>query len=100
MDMSNVQCFDIFNKHVFFDLEDFVIKLGTKTEYLNEFRLQLEKCVLYKVCTPYIFPGEFEQVEIKSYSGMSVYIPIQDYESSGLNDDYRKTEWYKNTYSE
>lgn len=98
MNVDSVQCFDIYKKHVYYDLEDYLVKLGTKTEYLNEFRTQMEKCVIYRKSTQYMFPGlSFREFEIKTYSGMSVYIPRQEYESSGLNAEYSKTEWYQHT---
>jgi len=97
MDVSNIQCFDRFSNHVFFDLEDFVANLNVSREYLTEFRLQMEECVKFKISTPYIFPGDKEEIKVNSYCGMSVYVPLFQYEASGLNDDYRKTEWSKNT---
>jgi len=93
MDVSRVQCFDRFKNHVFYDLEDFVSQLGTSKEYMNEFRLQMDRCVPYKISTPYIFPGDREQIPVNSYCGLTVYIPSPDYEESGLNEAYRQTEW-------
>ena len=93
IEVRKVQCFDRFNNHVFFDLEDVVEKLGTDRELMNEFRLQLAKCVSFKISTPYIFPGDAEQIKVNSYSGLSVYMPLSRYEASGLNDAYRQTEW-------
>ena len=93
IDRNNVQCFDRFSNHVFYDLEDYVSKLGTSTEYLTEFRQQLDKCISYKISTPYIFPGDREEIKVNAYCGLSVYIPQALYESSGLNDYYKKTEW-------
>ena len=93
LDPKGVQYFDRFTNHVFYDLEDLVDKLGVGKENLMEFRLQMERCVPYKVSTAYIFPGDREQIKVDKYCGMSVYIPIGKYEESGLNSDYRATEW-------
>lgn len=93
IDISNIQCFDSFSNHVFFDLENFVANLNVSREYLNEFRLQLESCVTYKASTTYIYPN----INVYSFCGLSVFIPLFQYESSGLNDEYRKTEWSKST---
>lgn len=93
LDPKSVQYFDRFTNHVFYDLEDLVDKLGVGKDYLMEFRLQLEKCVPYKVSTDYIFPTDREQIKVNKYCGMSVYIPFEKYEESGLNNDYRATEW-------
>lgn len=93
LNVSDIQYFDRFEKHVMFDLEDFVDKLGTDNEDLTEFRLQLEKCVSYKNSTPYIC----NEIKMNSFCGLSVYIPLEAFEASGLNDDYRDTEWSKDT---
>ena len=92
-DVWNVQCFDRFNRHVFFDLKDVVSELEPRKELMTEFTLQLERCVEYKVSTPYIFRGSKSEIKIDSYCGLSVFIPMPKYDSSGLNDEYRKTEW-------
>ena len=97
MDISRIQCFDRFDNHVFFDLEDLVEKMGTRKELMNEFRLQMERCVTFKITTDYIFPTDFDQIKIDNFCGLSVFIPLRRYEASGLNDEYRKTEWSINT---
>lgn len=94
IDISTLQCFDRFNRHVMFDLGDFVDKLEPSRELLAEFRLQLEECVPFKISTPYVFPGDLkDQIKIEKYCGMSVYVPIKWYDEGGLNADYRATEW-------
>ena len=80
-----------------FDIEDYIDKLGPRKEYKDEFALQLNRCVLYKISTQYVFPCDDKEIEIKTFSGLSAYIPISKYESPGLNADYRKTEWGKAT---
>ena len=93
MDVDNIQCFDRFTHHVFFDLEDFVMQLGASKEYINEFQLQLNECVPFKISTPYVFPGDVEEIKVDNYCGLSIYIPRPEYENSGLNEAYRMTEW-------
>lgn len=93
MDVSKVQCFDRFDHHVFYDLENFVESLGTSREYMTEFRLVMDRCVPFKITTPYIFPGDKEEIKVNSYCGLSIYIPRPEYEASGLNEAYRETEW-------
>jgi hypothetical protein len=97
MDVRNIQCFDRFYNHVFYDLLDFVEKLDTEKKYITEFRLQMESCVPFKISTSYIFPGDREEIKVNSYCGLSVYIPLSQYELAGLNSDYRKTEWSRDT---
>lgn len=98
MDVTDIQYFDGFDKHTYYDIEDFLEKLGTRVEYMDEFKSQMKKTVFYHSSTPFMFPGEYNELEIKKHSGMSVYIPISKYESIGLNQEYTKTEWYKATY--
>ena len=94
MDTKPIQLFDRFKNHVFYDLEDVVDKLDVDRKYLTEFRLQLEKCVEYKVSTDYIFPGDkVDEIKVNTYCGLSVYIPLEKYDAKGLNADYRKTDW-------
>ena len=97
MDVSGIQVFDRFTHHVFYDLEDFVEEICLDDDYMNEFRLQLEQCVTYNISTPYIFPGDKEEIRVNSYSGLSVYIPLPEYEESGLNEAYSRTEWSDHT---
>lgn len=97
MDVSKVQHFDRFDNHVFFDLEDLVVNLDVRKDWLTEFRLQLERCIMFKVSTPYIFPGDADAIKVDAYCGLSVFIPISKYDNSGLNDDYRQTEWSRVT---
>ena len=93
---SKIQSYDWFKNHLFYDLEDFVDKLDT--EYLSEFRLQLDECVMYKNHTPEIFPHtSAKRRELKEYCGMSVFIPLDRFGDMGLNDAYRETEWSRDT---
>lgn len=103
MDMNELQVFDRFRNHVFFDLLDVVEKLGTEKEYLDEFRYQLDRCVSFKISTPYIFHGDFDEIKVDKYCGLSVYVPLSKYNKGlkegdpTLNDDYRKTGWSRAT---
>jgi len=93
INVAEIQHFDRFRNHVFYDLEDFVDKIGTNDEFKKEFHRQLEECIPFKKSTPYIFPDNIDSIKVEKYCGLSVYIPVSKYEASGLNDDYRKTEW-------
>ena len=103
MDINELQVFDRFRNHVFFDLLDVVEKLATDQDAYDEFRYQLDRCVPFKVSTPYIFPGEYEEIKVDKYCGLSVYVPLSKYDKGinqgapTLNDDYRKTGWSRAT---
>jgi hypothetical protein len=63
----------------------------------------LDRCVPFKISTPYIFPGEYEEIKVDKYCGLSVYVPLSKYDKGinqgapTLNDDYRKTGWSRAT---
>ena len=93
---NNVQSYDWFKNHLFYDLEDFVDKMDT--EYLSEFRIQLDNCVVYKNNTPYIFRQDnAKRRKLDQYCGMSVYVPLPKFDDMGLNAAYRLTEWSRDT---
>lgn len=100
--VNKIQCFDRFSRNVFYDLDDMVGNLCTDPELLTEFRNQMKKCISYSKSTPYMFPGDAKEVEIKTYCGVSVYIPRLEYGSNqiiltdtrtNLNAEYQKTAW-------
>lgn len=105
---KNIQNFDRFwysdeDRSVFFDLGA-VARTYSKSEAdYDEFRKQLDRCVLYAATTPELFiycPGLFDKkdlIEVKEFSGLSVYIPFKDNDSFGLNDSYAQLEWSKAT---
>ncbi len=105
---KGIQDFDRFrygseDRSVFFDLGA-VARTYSKSEAdYDEFRKQLDRCVLYAASTPELFiycPSLFDEkdlIEVKEFSGLSVYIPFKDNDSFGLNDSYAKLEWSKIT---
>lgn len=93
MDISDIQCFDRFDRHVFFDLENVAEKIAANDADLQAFKTDLERCVPYKISTPYAFYGIDDSIRVERYCGLSVYIPLDVYEESGLNGDYRRTAW-------
>ena len=102
INVDNIQCFDCFNHHVFYDFENLADYLCDDAELMKEFRSSLKDCVLFSKSTDCIFKGKKKydysddpqyEIKIDSYCGLSVYIPLRKYDSMGLNDEYRKTEW-------
>lgn len=85
----NVQRFDRFKIHTTFDLLDFVNEICSDSTMLEEFNKQLERCVIFSKSTSRLM----DEINIHSFSGMSVYIPISEYNSRFLNEEYRQTEW-------
>ena len=102
MDTQGIQLLDRFKRHVFYDLADFVGHVANNND-LIEFKNQLNRCVIYKATTPYLFKSDSEssinpyEIKMNTFCGLSVYIPLSVYEDQGLNDDYRKLKWSKIT---
>ena len=77
--------------HWFFDLYDIVAKAGAAEEELIVLQNALDQCVVYKAATPG-FMGSFN---IKTYSGLSMYLSSQG--SAELDKYYRTLQWNKDT---
>lgn len=87
---SNVQRLDVYQEQYCFDLADFVNTVFPGTDK-SRFTDQLKKAVLYKAHTP-MFLSEYE---IKTYCGLSCYIPHPSRED--LNNYYQTLQWYKDS---
>lgn len=87
INLSTIQHLDMWHENVFYDLGDFM-KKSFSTINLDEFNEQLNKVVVYKRNTPYFF----NQFPIRTYSGLSCYIPNS---LSQLNNAYKQTAWGK-----
>lgn len=108
-EFSNIQYFDRFNngindrRSVFFDLNAVARTYSKSEAEYNEFRNQLERCILYAASTPELFiyyPPLFyrqDHITVNEFSGLSVYIPFRDNDAIGLNDSYAQLEWSKET---
>ena len=69
LNRSGVQPYFRFNKHWFYDLDDFVGQVAGSGQYDN-FKRALDAAVPYKDATEH-----FLDIDIKKYSGLSIYIP-------------------------
>ena len=103
MNADNIQRFDCFRHHVFYDLGDVARYMCNDAQLLNEFNMALDDCVLFSKSTDYIFKGEhlqssyMDEIKVNSYCGLSVFVPVRKYDNMGLNAEYRKTEWSMDT---
>lgn len=98
IDKDSIQAFDCSYPHLYYDLDNYVHSITDDSISLDLFEKQLEKTVVHKVSTPSVFTqtgGRDSMLAIKSYSGLSTYIPgsspVYDYA-------YMQTEWYKDCY--
>ena len=89
LDRSGVQPYFRFNKHWFYDLDDFVGQVASESEY-QAFSRALSGAVIFKDTTP-----RFLDIEIQHYSGLSSYIPRPEY--TVLNNYYRTLSWNQAT---
>ena len=77
-------------------MKEFVEKVCTDEKLLADFNHQMEKCIPYAKSTKYMFKGELAQLQINSYCGLSMFIPVRSYDGI-INDTYRKTLWSQKT---
>lgn len=77
------------DRHWYYDLDDLIGKIADQTQYA-EFQRELSRAVIFKETTPHFF-----NLAINHYSGLSVYIPREEY--SYLNNYYRTLDWNKAT---
>ncbi len=74
----------------FFDLRDMLLKAGATEQELSKLDAALDKCVLYKAATE-----KFFDLELKSVSGLSMYIPVPG--NDELNNFYKTLSWNQAT---
>jgi len=89
IDRSKIQPYFRFNKHWYYDLDDFVGRVATDTEY-RTFISALDQTVVFKDAT-----DSFLSIDIKHYSGLSIYIPRPEY--TVLNNFYKTLQWNQAT---
>jgi hypothetical protein len=89
-DRTSVQRLDTYQEQYCFDLADFVDTVFPETDK-SLFADQLNNAVVYKAHTP-MFLSEYE---IKTYCGLSCYIPHPSRED--LNNYYKTLQWYKDS---
>ncbi len=87
LNMNDIQRYFRFNKHWFYDLEDFINKIAS-AEQAATFKQALDKAVIYKAATPY-----FLEIQIVRYSGISTYIPNPS--DTELDKYYKNFAWNK-----
>ncbi|WP_140937625.1 hypothetical protein [Sphingobacterium lumbrici] len=89
-DLNDVQHFDRYQTHrLFFDFEDYYRRLSPPETH-NELATLLQNTVIYKAATPEFLLG-YSGFVIHEFSGLTSYIPQQDFEY--LNVAYKKLKW-------
>lgn len=86
LDRSKVQAYFRFpNLHWFYDVDDLIQRIATESQYAD-FKAALDKAVIFKDSTP-----AFLGLDIRHYSGLSIYIPRPEY--TVLNNYYKTLRW-------
>jgi hypothetical protein len=88
--VQDLQTFGYGNQKIYFDLGDYVQQLSP--ERYAAFQAALDSCVLYKANTPsYYSAGVGTLKVIRTFSGLSVYIPQAAYPEA--NEAYERLKW-------
>lgn len=91
--MSDIQGYFRYNKHYFYDLDDFISRISSNPTEYSDFERQLSMTVIHKRATPYFLRGDQWGFKIDHYSGLSTYIPKPHDET--LDSYYLDLPWNK-----
>lgn len=95
LNMSNVQRYFRYNKHWFYDMDDYVKKISSDLNNDRRFSSAMESAVIYKGSTPnFFFNGtsfEGNGFPITHFSGLSTYVPNPT--NSYLERYYKTLSW-------
>lgn len=95
---DSIQVYDCSTPHIYYDLWEYVNSIATDPVALEVFGNQLERTVIHRVTTPYLFTqtsGKDSLIAVDSFSGLSTYIPGS---SESYDNLYTLTGWYKDCY--
>jgi hypothetical protein len=77
-DLGVIQCFGYGTQKIYFDLSDYIQQVSP--ERYAKFQTALSQCIIYKACTSsYYSAGTQTMHSILTFSGLSVYVPQEDY---------------------
>lgn len=95
-EISSIQTLDGYSPTLFFDLGDYVAKLCSDTDLVNQFQQQLQRTVPYKrhTDTYYTMTPRGRQIKINAFSGVTVSDPSLN----SLAETKNETAWYKATH--
>lgn len=92
--MTGIQRYSITYPTAFFDLDDFIQRIATNSEY-SLFSAQLNRMVTYKLATPSFYKGGANSFDINHFSGVNCYVPFASF---GYDALYMTTDFYKAIY--
>ena len=91
--LENIQTYGFGAQKIYFDLGDYLQKLSPENS--SNIQAALDKCVIYKACTPKYYSAATGQQTIYTFSGLSLYIPQAAYPAA--NEAYKKLKWTART---
>lgn len=92
--MEDIQVYDAYNPHIFFDLGDYVFAICTDNLLLSEFEKKIQRAIPYKATTKYVYAYGFGEIEVLNFSGISTSAPSKNKKTIS----YEETEWWKKVY--
>ncbi|WP_455641282.1 clostripain-related cysteine peptidase [Parabacteroides sp.] len=92
IDPEEIQHFDRYTYHLFFDFEDYFSHATDDRYQKEELNRLLDACIIYKASTP-TFMLPYSGFLIEKHSGLTTYIEQPNYPY--LNEEYKKLKWYK-----
>ncbi|MDR1407570.1 MAG: hypothetical protein LBJ23_05935 [Tannerella sp.] len=95
VDIGDVQHFDRYSYHLFFDFEDYFSRILKDAGKQAELMRMVDNCVIYKAATPEFIPSSLG-FKIEKHSGLTTYIRQDEYPY--LDARYEELEWFKSIY--
>ncbi|MDR1602967.1 MAG: hypothetical protein LBS42_11150 [Tannerella sp.] len=95
VDIGEIQYFDRYSYHLFFDFEDYFSRVLKDDEKRDELRRLVNSCMLFKASTPEFMPS-YLGFKVEKHSGLTTYIRQSSYPY--LNAKYEELEWFKKIY--
>lgn len=91
LDMDSLQGYFRLGRHWFYDLGDLMDRIAPDETWLDNFESAMNEAVVYKRSTDAFVLGGYEQFAIKTFSGLSTYVPNP--ENPVLDEYYRTLAW-------
>ena len=90
----NIQFYDSYKPHIFYDLGDYINATCPDENLKAEFSRQLNKCIIHKAHTRMVYGYGYGEIIINKYSGISTSAPSTNPKCAS----YKETSWYKATH--
>ena len=94
-DISSVQAYEGMSKHLFYDLEEYVLRSCSDADVVEAFVAQLAKTILSRYHTDKFYSafGNEPMRAINYYSGITTSVEVEAY-----SEAWQNTAWYRDTH--